>query len=41
MHLRAEGLRYREIANVLHIGVTTVADSLRRAINAVRKEANG
>jgi RNA polymerase sigma-70 factor, ECF subfamily len=41
MHLRAEGLRYREIANVLHISVTTVADSLRRAIDAIRKEVHG
>ena len=41
MHLRAEGLRYREIAEVLHISVTTVADSLRRAINAIRKEVYG
>lgn len=38
MHLRAEGLRYREIAEVLHIGVSTVADSLRRAIDAVRRD---
>lgn len=38
MHLRAEGLRYREIADVLHISVSTVADCLRRAIDAIRKE---
>lgn len=32
VHLRAEGLRYREIADVMGCGVSTVADSLRRAI---------
>lgn len=32
INLRSEGLRYREIAEVLGIGVSTVADSLRRAI---------
>jgi len=26
LHLRAEGLRYREIAEVLDIGLSTVAD---------------
>jgi RNA polymerase sigma-70 factor (ECF subfamily) len=41
MHLRAEGLRYREIAEVLHISTTTVADSLRRAISGIRKEIDG
>ncbi len=40
MHLRAEGLRYREIADVLHIGVSTVADCLHRAIDALRKEVH-
>ncbi len=38
LHLRAEGLRYREIAEVLEIGVTTVADHLARAIQRVAKE---
>jgi RNA polymerase sigma-70 factor (ECF subfamily) len=41
LHLRAEGLRYREISDVLHIGVTTVADCLRRAIDTIRKELHG
>ncbi len=41
LHLRAEGLRYREIAEVLHISVTTVADCLRRAIASLRKEVHG
>jgi RNA polymerase sigma-70 factor (ECF subfamily) len=38
LHLRAEGLRYREIADVLEIGVTTVADHLDRAIRKLAKE---
>jgi len=41
LHLRAEGLRYREISDVLNIGVSTVADCLRRAIDAIRKEIHG
>ncbi len=40
VHLRAEGLRYREIAEVLHISISTVADCLRRAIDALRKEVH-
>jgi RNA polymerase sigma-70 factor (ECF subfamily) len=32
LHLRAEGLRYHEIAEVLGITISGVADSLRRAI---------
>ncbi len=38
LHLRAEGLLYREIAGVLNLGVTTVADSLRRAIAALQRK---
>jgi RNA polymerase sigma-70 factor (ECF subfamily) len=30
--LRAEGLRYREIAKVLGVGIPTVGESLRRAV---------
>lgn len=41
LHLRAEGLRYREIAMVLNCGVSTVADNLRRAIDALGKELRG
>lgn len=41
LHLRAEGLRYREIATVLNLGVSTVADNLHRAIDALRKELRG
>jgi RNA polymerase sigma-70 factor (ECF subfamily) len=32
LQLRAEGFRYREIANIVGIGVSTVADSLRRVL---------
>lgn len=32
VHLRAEGFRYREIAKIVGIGVSTVADSLQRAL---------
>lgn len=37
LHLRAEGLRYREIAEVLSISIDSVSDALERAINNVRK----
>jgi len=36
--LRSEGFRYREIAEILGIGVTTVADALRRAVTTLAKE---
>ena len=32
VHLRAEGFRYREIAEILGVTISTVAESLRRAI---------
>lgn len=31
LHLRAEGLRYREIAGLLDISISTVVDAVRRA----------
>jgi RNA polymerase sigma-70 factor (ECF subfamily) len=37
LQLRAEGLRYREIARTLNLGVTTVADVLRRAIRRLQE----
>lgn len=37
LHLRGEGLRYREIAEILSISIDSVADALQRAINRVRR----
>ncbi|MCU1224934.1 MAG: polymerase, sigma-24 subunit, subfamily [Edaphobacter sp.] len=37
LSLRVEGLRYREIADVLDLSVTTVSDVLRRAVIALRE----
>jgi RNA polymerase sigma-70 factor, ECF subfamily len=31
LHLRAEGLRYREIAEILDVSISTVVDAVRRA----------
>jgi RNA polymerase sigma-70 factor (ECF subfamily) len=38
LRLRAEGLRYREIAEVLGVGVTTVADAIHQALTRLGKE---
>lgn len=40
LYLRAEGLRYREIAEILGVTVSTVAESLRRAIKKISKESH-
>jgi RNA polymerase sigma-70 factor (ECF subfamily) len=37
LSLRVEGLRYREIADVLDLSIATVSDVLRRAITALRE----
>lgn len=37
LHLRAEGLRYREIAEILGIEISTVAEFLRRAVAQLRR----
>jgi RNA polymerase sigma-70 factor (ECF subfamily) len=37
LSLRVEGLRYREIADVLDLSVATVSDVLRRAVTALRE----
>jgi RNA polymerase sigma-70 factor (ECF subfamily) len=38
LHLRAEGLRYREIAELMDISVSTVADAVRRATLRLSRE---
>jgi RNA polymerase sigma-70 factor (ECF subfamily) len=38
LHLRAEGLRYREIAELMQISVSTVADAVRRATLRLSRE---
>jgi RNA polymerase sigma-70 factor (ECF subfamily) len=38
LHLRSSGLRYREIAEILNVGTTTVSDALHRAIEKVKAE---
>jgi RNA polymerase sigma-70 factor (ECF subfamily) len=38
VQLRANGLRYREIAGILEISTTTVADALSRAVEKVKAE---
>jgi len=38
LHLRAEGLRYREIADLMNISVSTVADAVRRAALKLARE---
>jgi RNA polymerase sigma-70 factor, ECF subfamily len=40
LHLRAEGLRYREIADLLGISVSTVADAVRRATVKLAREVD-
>jgi RNA polymerase sigma-70 factor, ECF subfamily len=38
LHLRAEGLRYREIAELMDISISTVADAVRRATLKISRE---
>lgn len=40
LHLRAEGLRYREIAELLAISISTVADAVRRATVRLAREVD-
>jgi len=37
MHLRAEGLRYREIADVLGLSTTAIAESMARSVKRIRE----
>jgi RNA polymerase sigma-70 factor, ECF subfamily len=41
LHLRTEGFRYREIAEILGVEIPTVAESLRRAIERLTSERHG
>jgi RNA polymerase sigma-70 factor, ECF subfamily len=41
LHLRTKGMRYREIAEVLGLGLSTVAETLYRVIDKLRKENHG
>jgi len=41
LHLRAEGLRYREIAVVLDLSPSTVIDAVRRATQKLAREFEG
>jgi len=41
LYLRAEGLRYREIAETLDISVSSVVETLARAVERLRKTSNG
>lgn len=41
LQLRMRGLRYREIANVLKVSTSTVAEWLTSAIDRLREEADG
>src|ERR1700720_2289481 len=41
LHLRAEGLRYREIAGMLEISPSTVMDAVRRATLKLAREFDG
>ena len=41
LHLRAEGLRYREIAGLMNISISTVADAVRRATLRLSREFEG
>ena len=41
LHLRAEGFRYREIGEILHINEKTAAEFLRRGIRKLMRDNNG
>src|SRR3981189_286569 len=41
LYLRAEGFRYREMAEILEVTISTVVESLRRAIKKLAKESHG
>src|SRR6185369_9678797 len=41
LHLRTKGLRYREIAEILDVSTSSVAETLYRVIDKLTKENNG
>jgi len=41
LHLRTKGLRYREIAEILGLGTSTIAETLYRVIDKLTQENNG
>ena len=41
LHLRTKGLRYREIAEILDLGTSTIAETLYRVIDKLTQEKNG
>jgi len=41
LYLRAEGFRYREMAEILEVTISTVVESLRRAIKKLVTESHG
>ncbi len=41
LHLRMQGLPYREIAKILHVSTSTAAEWLLSAIDSLRDDANG
>jgi RNA polymerase sigma-70 factor (ECF subfamily) len=40
LHLRTKGLRYREIAEILNVGTSTIAETLYRVIDKLTQENN-
>jgi len=41
LHLRTKGLRYREIAEILGLGTSTIAETLYRVLDKLTTENNG
>ncbi len=41
LHLRTKGLRYREIAEILGLGTSTIAETLYRVLDKLSTENNG
>ena len=41
LHLRADGLQYREIAEVLNVGYWPVVEAVRRALEVLGEQAHG